>query len=79
MRCQDKILRKRLTDYIISALTKVNEKHKNININKNIQNFCEKLLEDPNKKLARKTLNIIVNLYQKKIWTKKKKINMICL
>ena len=67
MRCQDKILRKRLTDYIISALTKVNEKHKNVNINKNIQNFCEKLLEDPNKKLARKTLNIIVNLYQKKI------------
>ena len=39
MRCQDKILRKRLTDYIISSLTKINEKHKNVNINKNIQNF----------------------------------------
>ena len=77
MRCQDKILRKRLTDYIISALTKVNEKHKNININKNIQNFCEKLLEDPNKKLARKTLNIIVNLYQKKIWNDSRTINML--
>ena len=77
MRCQDKILRKRLTDYIISALTKVNEKHKNININKNIQNFCEKLLEDSNKKLARKTLNIIVNLYQKKIWNDSRTINML--
>ena len=77
MRCQDKILRKRLTDYIISALTKVNEKHKNVNINKNIQNFCEKLLEDPNKKLARKTLNIIVNLYQKKIWNDARTINML--
>ena len=77
MRCQDKILRKRLTDYIISALTKVNEKHKNVNINKNIQNFCEKLLEDPNKKLARKTLNIIVNLYQKKIWNDSRTINML--
>ena len=30
MRCQDKILRKRLTDYIISSLSKVNEKHKNV-------------------------------------------------
>ena len=63
MRCQDKILRKRLTDYIISSLTKVNEKHKNVNINKNIQNFCEKLLEDSNKKLARKTLNIITSYF----------------
>ena len=77
MRCQDKILRKRLTDYIISSLTKINEKHKNININKSIQNFCEKLLEDPNKKLARKTLNIIVNLYQKRIWNDSRTINMM--
>ena len=77
MRCQDKILRKRLNDYIISSLTKINEKHKNININKNIQNFCEKLLEDPNKKLARKTLNIIVNLYQKRIWNDSRTINMM--
>ena len=77
MRCQDKILRKRLTDYIVSSLTKVNEKHKNVNINKNIQNFCEKLLEDSNKKLARKTLNIIVNLYQKKIWNDSRTINML--
>ena len=77
MRCQDKILRKRLTDYIISSLSKVNEKHKNVNINKNIQNFCEKLLEDPNKKLARKTLNIIVNLYQKRIWNDTRTINML--
>ena len=77
MRCQDKILRKRLTDYILSSLTKVNEKHKNVNINKNIQNFCEKLLEDSNKKLARKTLNIIVNLYQKRIWNDSRTINML--
>ena len=77
MKCQDKILRKRLNDYIISSLTKANEKHKNLNINKNIQNFCEKLLQDSNKKLARKTLNIIVNLYQKKIWNDSRTINML--
>ena len=77
MRCQDKILRRRLTDYIVSSLTKINEKHKNLNINKNIQNFCEKLLEDPNKKLARKTLNIIINLYQKRIWNDSRTINML--
>ena len=77
MRCQDKILRKRLTDYILSALTKINEKHKNVNINKNIQNFCEKLLTDPNQKLARKTLNIIVQLYQKKVWNDTRTINIM--
>ena len=77
MRCQDKILRKRLADYITSSLTKINQKHKNVNINKNIQNFCEKLLEDTNKKLARKTLNIIINLYQKRIWNDSRTINML--
>ena len=34
-------------------------------------------MEDSNKKLARKTLNIIVNLYQKKIWNDSRTINML--
>ncbi len=47
-------------------LKKIKETKKNLDLVKKIQNFCENILNDPNKKLARKTLNIIISLYQKK-------------
>jgi protein SDA1 len=76
LRCQDKILRRKLHDCIISDLTKINNAHKNNNINKTLQNFCiENMLNDPNKKAARKTLNIMIILYKKKIWNDSKTIN----
>ena len=77
MKCQDKILRKKLSDCIISDLTKINSNHKNNEVNKNIQTYCEKLLNEPNKKLGRKTLNIMISLYQKKIWNDSRTVNAI--
>jgi protein SDA1 len=35
------------------------------------------MLNDPNKKAARKTLNIMINLYKKKIWNDVKTVNSI--
>ena len=35
------------------------------------------MLKDPNKKAARKTLNIVIHLYKKKIWNDSKTVNMI--
>jgi protein SDA1 len=78
LRCQDKILRRKLHDSIISDLTKINLAHKNNSVNKTLQNFCiENMLNDPNKKAARKTLNIMIILYKKKIWNDSKTINAI--
>ena len=77
IKCQDKILRKKLTDCIISDLKKIKETKKNLDSIKKIQNYCENLLNDPNKKLARKTLNIIISLYQKKIWNDDRTVNLI--
>ena len=77
IKCNDKILRKKVTDYIISNLKNINEKHKNSEINKKIQTLCEKLLRDSNQKLARKTLNIMIILYKKKIWNDSRLINCI--
>ena len=77
LKCQDKILRKKLCDCIISDLTKINQNHKKNEINRSIQNYCEKLLHDTNKKLARKTLNIMITLYQKKIWNDARTVNAI--
>ena len=77
IKCNDKILRKKVTDFIISNLKNINENHKNSEINKKIQNLCEKLLRDSNQKLARKTLNIMIILYKKKIWNDSRLINCI--
>jgi protein SDA1 len=78
LRCQDKILRKKLHDVIISDLQKINLNHKNNNINKTLQNFCiNNMLNDPNKKAARKTLNIMISLYKKKIWNDAKTVNAL--
>ena len=77
IKCQDKILRKKLTDCIISDLKKIKETKKNLDSIKKIQNYCENLLNEPNKKLARKTLNIIISLYQKKIWNDDRTVNLI--
>ncbi len=77
IKCQDKILRKKLTDCIISDLKKIKDTKKHLDCIKKIQNFCENLLNDPNKKLARKTLNILITLYQKKIWNDDRTINSI--
>lgn len=78
MRCQDKILRRKIQDLIITDLTKINKNHKNTPINKKLQNFCqETMLNDPNKKAARKTLNIMITLYKKKVWNDAKSVNCI--
>lgn len=51
---------------------------KNNSVNKKLQNFCiENMLHDPNKKAARKTLNIMITLYKKKIWNDAKTVNAI--
>ena len=63
---------------IITDLTRLNQNHKNGPINRKLQNFCmENMLEDPNKKAARKTLNIMITLYKKKIWNDNKSVNAI--
>jgi protein SDA1 len=68
IKCQDKILRKRLTEIITTDLARINIKHKNNTINKKIQNFCLEMMKDPNRKAVRKTLNIMISLYRKKVF-----------
>lgn len=67
LKCQDKGLRKRLTEIITTDLARINQIHKNNTVNKKIQNFCMEIMKDPNKKAVRKTLNIMITLYKKKV------------
>jgi protein SDA1 len=67
LKSQDKVLRRRLTEIITTDLARMNQKHKNNNVNKKIQNFCQEMMKDPNRKAVRKTVNIMIYLYKKKV------------
>lgn len=75
--CQDKELRQKIQDFIINDLTRINEKAKNHKVNKFIRNKCCDNLLNPNVKAARKTLNIMILLFKKKIWNDDKTVNAI--
>ena len=77
---QDKQLRSRIQEIIITDLGRINEKTKNNQVNKYIRNTCSEILSNINTntiKQARKTLNIMINLYKKKIWNDTPTINAI--
>ena len=75
--CQDKALRQKLQEVIITDLGRINEKCKNYKLNTFIRNKCIEMLDNPNYKAARKTLNIMILLYKKKVWDDDKSINDI--
>jgi protein SDA1 len=75
--CQDKELRQQLQEIIVNDLHRINEKSKNMKVNKFIRNKCSEMLLNPNFKAARKTLNIMILLYKKKIWNDDKTVNAI--
>lgn len=75
--CQDKELRQKIQEFIINDLTRINEKAKNHKVNKFIRNKCCENLLNPNVKAARKTLNIMILLFKKKIWNDDKTVNAI--
>ena len=76
-RCKDKELRKFLHGVIISDLKKLNEKAKNHSINKKMQNFVAGLLQDPNEDSSRRSLNVMIELYKRRVWNDEKTVNVI--
>ncbi|XP_013384853.1 protein SDA1 homolog [Lingula anatina] len=55
-RCQDKLLRKTLYNYIVQDIKMVNAKHKNSKVNTTLQNFMYTMLRDSNAIAAKMSL-----------------------
>ncbi len=60
-------------------MKKINLKHKNHGVNKKLQAFIYDMLTDPNEGASKQTLNVMIQLYKKKIWNDDKTINVISL
>ena len=55
----------------------MNKKAKNNNLNKKLQNFILGLLTDPNEDAAKRSLNVMIELYKRCVWNDEKTVNAI--
>jgi protein SDA1 len=76
-KCKDKELRRFLHNGIISDLKKLNLTSKNHAVNKKLQTFIFDMLKDPNETSSRRALNVMIELYKRKIWNDDKTVNVI--
>ena len=77
LRCNDKPLRELLYGHIVSDIKRLNHKHKNNTVNKTLQNFMYTMLADDHPIAAKKSLDVMVELYKKKVWNDEKTVNVI--
>ncbi|PVU91998.1 hypothetical protein BB559_003904 [Furculomyces boomerangus] len=87
-RCQDKVLRETLYNYIVNDIKSANKgQHRNNQLNKTIQNYLFSIINSPeaqNKSspgaiAAKKSLDVCIELYKKNIWNDAKTTNVIAL
>lgn len=76
-RCKDKPLRALLFSHIVNDIKKVNQKSQNHRLNNTLQNFMFTMLNDENEMAARKSLDVMIELWRRKVWTDKKMVNAI--
>ena len=73
----DKTLRTLLRNHIISDIRKVNKKHKNQKLNSMLQNFMSVMLQEGNEMAARHSIDVMIELYRKKIWNDERTVNVV--
>ncbi|GBG26273.1 Protein SDA1-like [Hondaea fermentalgiana] len=76
-RCQDKTLRELLYTHIVADVRNVNKKASNHKLNRAIQNVVYSMLEDPSSIAAKRSLQVMVDLYKRRVWTDGRTVNVI--
>lgn len=66
-RCQDKALRQLLFNFIVTDIKNTNDKRNNMKLNRAIQTFMYSMLKDENDTAARKSLDVLIALYRKRV------------
>lgn len=76
-RAKDKQLRSLLHNHIVNDIKNANAKSKNNKLNKTLQNFMYTMLKDSNEIAAKKSLEVMIDLYKKNVWNDAKTVNVI--
>lgn len=76
-RCRDKNLRDILYKHIVADVRNINKKASNHKLNREVQNVVFSMLEDPSSVAAKRSLQVMVDLYKRRVWTDSRTVNMI--
>ncbi len=74
--CNDKPLRAALHGHIVSDLRRI-QSNSGDSSRRSLQSFLFSALEDPNEKLVKRTLFVLVDLFRKRVWNDPRCANMI--
>jgi protein SDA1 len=70
-------LRELVYEHIVHDIKRLNLKAKNNQLNRTLQNFMYTMLADSNESAAKRSLDVMIELYRKKIWDDAKTVNVI--
>ncbi|KAF4041031.1 SDA1 [Phytophthora infestans] len=76
-RCPDKRLRELLYKHIVSDIRQLNATSRNVKVNKALQNFLFEMLKDESEHAAIKSLQVLMELFKRKIWHDQRSVNVI--
>ncbi|CAM9906514.1 unnamed protein product [Heterosigma akashiwo] len=77
-RCNDKNLRQLLFDHIVADVKMVNLKKKDEALNRQLQGFLYKMVgAEASEIAAKKSLEVLVELYRRRVWTDARTVNAI--
>jgi protein SDA1 len=76
-RCEDKKLRELMFNHIVADITNLNKVHINMKLNRQLQNFMYTMLTSDSEIAAKKSIEVLVELYRKRIWCDARTVNVI--
>lgn len=66
-----------IASHVVNDIRRMNKHHKNQKINKSIQNIILEILKQNSDGIAKRSLQIMITLYKKGVWTDEKTVNII--
>ncbi|KAK9790096.1 hypothetical protein WJX73_001035 [Symbiochloris irregularis] len=77
LQCSDKTLRALMCHHFYTDIKRVNQKHRNDQLNRSVQNLLFTAVANSQEKVARKALSIIVNLWRSRVWRDARTVSII--
>eukprot|EP00184_Porphyridium_aerugineum_P005653 CAMPEP_0184699064 /NCGR_PEP_ID=MMETSP0313-20130426/5466_1 /TAXON_ID=2792 /ORGANISM="Porphyridium aerugineum, Strain SAG 1380-2" /LENGTH=206 /DNA_ID=CAMNT_0027158093 /DNA_START=171 /DNA_END=787 /DNA_ORIENTATION=+ len=79
LQVRDKLLRKTLHQQIVADIKTINKKSRNDQINRKLQAFMFKMIQDKDETLVKRALNVTMELFRCNAWNDAQTVNMISL
>lgn len=71
------MLRKIVFGNIVGDITRINMKKKNDHVNRSLQNFMFSMIKDTNRIAAKRSLDVMITLFKRRVWNDDRTANVI--